>query len=153
MVSDMELTLILKLLVAALLGFMVGIERKGGIKGAGSRTFMLITIGCTAFTVLSVEGFTNNTEPSRLAAQIISGDGFIGAGVIWKADKDEGLHGLTTAAAIWVAAAMGIAIGLGYFYSALVMTMLMMFILAKGHPVEHAKENLGMIHHCADEKA
>lgn len=144
-ISEFELELIAKILIAAVLGFLIGIERKGGEKGAGSRTFTLISVGATTFTKLGIGGFDMSAEPTRLAAQIITGVGFIGAGVIWKSEEKQSLHGLTTAAAIWTAAAMGISVGLGYFYSALSLTVIMMFILSRGHPVEKAKQNLGMV--------
>jgi len=141
-VSDIELLLIFRCILAAVFGFMVGIERKGGKKGAGSRTFMLISMGSAAFTALAIHGFEPSSASARMAGQIITGVGFIGAGVIWKSESKERLHGLTTAAAIWVASAMGITIGLGFYYLGVVLTMMMMVILAKGHPLEMAKENI-----------
>jgi putative Mg2+ transporter-C (MgtC) family protein len=99
-------------------------------------------MGSALFTVLSVVGFPNNSEPARVAAQIVTGIGFIGAGVIWR-QKGDIIHGITTAAAIWVSAAIGLAVGLGWYLLAFTTTIVVMVILARGHPVRTAKEHFG----------
>jgi putative Mg2+ transporter-C (MgtC) family protein len=140
-VSPVEFDMTLKVVIAAFFGMLVGLERRGGATGAGLRTFCLITLGSTLFTVLSVEAFPSTSDPSRLAANIVTGIGFIGAGVIWR-QKEEAIHGITTAAAIWVAAAIGVAVGLGYFLLSTLITFVTMLILSRGHLIREARESL-----------
>jgi putative Mg2+ transporter-C (MgtC) family protein len=121
---------------------LIGVERKGGIKGAGMRTFALICMGSALFTSLSVYGFPGLNESSRVAAQIVTGIGFIGAGVIWRQRQENVLHGITTAAAIWVSSAVGVAIALDYYLLSAFTAILTMFILAKGRVLKEAKENI-----------
>jgi putative Mg2+ transporter-C (MgtC) family protein len=100
-----------KILIAALLGASMGLERGMAGKDASLRTFSLISIGSCVFTILSLnsmQGF-RGPDPSRIAAQIVSGVGFLGAGVIFR--SHHGVQGLTTAAMIWVTAAIGTAVG------------------------------------------
>lgn len=116
-----ELTDVLRLLIAAVLGGVVGLERQQRHKAAGLRTHILVCMGSCLVMVISykiyagVQGLTN-ADPARLAAQVVSGIGFLGAGTIMK----EGLtiKGLTTAASLWVVAAVGLAVGAGYYISA-----------------------------------
>jgi putative Mg2+ transporter-C (MgtC) family protein len=140
-ISPNEALLLVKVLFAGLLGLLVGIERKGGLKGAGMRTFCLICMGSTLFTVISVVGFSDTNEPSRVAAQIVTGIGFIGAGVIWR-QREEAIHGITTAAAIWVVSAIGVSVGLGYYVSSLAIALVTMIILSRGRVLKDAKENI-----------
>ncbi|MFH1054488.1 MAG: MgtC/SapB family protein [Candidatus Altiarchaeota archaeon] len=140
-VSPLELDMLAKTLFASFLGFMIGIERQGGPKGAGLRTFCLICTGSALFTVLSVSAFPASIDQTRIIAQVVSGIGFIGAGVIWR-QREEAVHGITTAAAIWVSAAVGVAAGLGLYVLSSSITVIIMIILAKGHPLKEAKENL-----------
>ncbi|MFC2162597.1 MgtC/SapB family protein [Candidatus Altiarchaeota archaeon] len=142
-----ELTMIFKIVVAAFFGLLVGLERRGGQAGAGSRTFSLISMGACVFTVLSIHGFQTTGNPERLVAQIITGVGFIGGGVIWRA-KNDIIHGITTAAGIWMAAGIGIAIGLDYYLLAVFSMLLTMIVLSKGHPVSEAKGNLVKLMNC-----
>ncbi|MBI4386601.1 MAG: MgtC/SapB family protein [Elusimicrobia bacterium] len=102
-----------RLLVSMALGVAVGIERELMEKPAGVKTNVLICMGSTAFTLLSLRMVGPGIDPTRIAAQILSGIGFLGAGAIMR----EGDHvtGLTTAATIWVDAAIGMAVGMGYF--------------------------------------
>lgn len=115
---------IIKIVIAFALGALMGIEREYRNKPAGFRTMILITVGATLFTILSSYIAVN---PDRIAANIITGIGFIGAGVIFK----EGLKvsGMTTAASIWMSAAIGMAVGYGAFYLAAIVTLLMLFTL------------------------
>jgi len=140
-ISSLEGLLTFRVLVACILGLLIGLERKGGPSGAGMRTFSLISMGSAMFTVLSVWGFGPDTDPSRLAAQIVTGMGFIGAGVIWR-QREEAVHGITTAAAIWVSAAVGIGVALGYYLMSLLISLMTMFILSRGHPIKGASENI-----------
>ena len=137
-----ELHMIFNAVLAAFFGLLIGLERKGGRRGAGSRTFALICMGSAVFTLLSVYGFPESSSPERIASQIVVGIGFIGAGVIWR-QRMEAVHGITTAAGIWITAGVGIAIGLEFYILAFFTTILTMMILARGHPIETAKVNLG----------
>jgi len=104
----------LRILLAAGLGAAVGLERQLSGKVAGIRTNMLICLGAAVLTILSEQmGVRYNDSVARIAAQIVSGVGFLGAGVIIR-DRG-GVHGLTTAATIWLVASVGMAVGAGYY--------------------------------------
>jgi putative Mg2+ transporter-C (MgtC) family protein len=111
MPSDLEL--LGRLLLAAILGGAIGAERELNDQAAGLRTHMLLTIGACLFTLVSAYGFGGPTDPSRLAAQIVTGIGFLGGGAIVR----HGLtvKGLTTAASIWATASVGVAVGAGSY--------------------------------------
>lgn len=115
--DPLELLILFKMVYATVLGVIIGYHRR--LKHAGIRTFTLITLGATIFTIISADGILDNSptaDKGRIIAQIVSGIGFIGAGVIW---KDAGHPtGLTTAAGIWAVSAIGIAVGLGRFFLA-----------------------------------
>ena len=125
----MELDIILKILLAAMLGGIIGLERELSHKEAGLRTNILIAIGSTLITVLSfkIAAMTKAADPARLAAQIVSGIGFLGAGAIIQARF--AIHGLTTAATIWTVAAIGIAVGSGFYLLAFVVAVLVVIVL------------------------
>ena len=122
---DISYTDILKIAIAFVLGALLGMEREYRNKPAGFRTLIMITVGATLFTILSYR--INSSTPDRIAANIITGIGFIGAGVIFK----EGMKvsGMTTAATIWMAAAVGMAVGYGAYYLAGGVTLVMLFTL------------------------
>ncbi|MBS1496475.1 MAG: MgtC/SapB family protein [Bacteroidetes bacterium] len=122
---DISYSEIIKILVAFLLGALLGLEREYHNKSAGFRTLIMITIGATLFTIVSYR--ISTTTPDRIAANIVTGIGFIGAGVIFKAGMKVG--GITTAATIWVAAAIGMAVGYGAFYLAAFVTIIILIIL------------------------
>lgn len=110
----MELELGLRLLLAAALGAIIGFQREKARKPAGLRTIVLVCVGAALFTVASLYGFGTAADPSRIAAGIVIGIGFLGAGTIFR--RDEGVvEGLTTAATIWGAAAIGLAAGAGLY--------------------------------------
>ncbi|MCW3998708.1 MAG: MgtC/SapB family protein [Candidatus Bathyarchaeota archaeon] len=113
------------LLLAILLGGIVGFEREAIHKPAGLRTHMLVCLGACLFTVVSL-GFS--MDPARVAAGIVAGIGFIGAGTIW-ADKDK-VQGVTTAASLWATAAIGLAVGVGDFLLAALVTALVFAVLS-----------------------
>jgi putative Mg2+ transporter-C (MgtC) family protein len=123
--------IILKLLLAFVIGGFIGAEREYRSKSAGFRTLTLICVGATMFTIFSeIIGGVGN--PDRIASNIITGIGFVGAGVIFKGDF--GVNGITTAAMIWVTAALGMAIGAGYELVsgiACVLILLMLVIYGK----------------------
>ncbi len=102
---------LIKLVSSAFVGALIGGEREYHSKSAGLRTFTLICLGSTIFTILS-EKIGNPTSPDRISANIVTGVGFIGAGIIFKVD--DRVKGLTTAAIIWITAALGMAIGDGH---------------------------------------
>ena len=122
---DITYTDILKIAVAFALGAILGLEREYRSKPAGFRTLIMITVGATVFTILSYR--IGSGTPDRIAANIITGIGFIGAGVIFK----EGMKvsGMTTASTIWIAAAIGMATGYGAYYLAAGVTLLVLVIL------------------------
>ncbi len=121
---------LIKLVLSLVLGGVVGLERELARKPAGLRTNILIVLGSMLFTYVSIQfarEFGGSTDPGRIAANIATGIGFIGAGTII---QTRGLvHGLTTAATIWVNGAIGIAIGVGYYFSAVATTVLTVLVL------------------------
>lgn len=129
---------IFKLLLAALLGALIGLEREYKKKGAGLKTYSLVCLGSCLFTVLSFEWLRVfspqtgiNIDPTRIVQAIATGIGFIGAGIIFQ--QGEGVIGLTTAAGLWVTAAIGIAAGVGFYYLAIfssILTVAILFIFA-----------------------
>ena len=119
-------TIITRLLVAVLLGGLIGIEREYRDKTAGFRTLTLICLGSCLFMLVSIM-LTNGTT-DRIASNIVTGIGFIGAGVIFKSDK--GVNGITTAATIWATAAVGMAIGSGEYKAAGTACALILVVLA-----------------------
>jgi len=140
--STLRLVVIFKLLLATLLGGAVGIERELSNKPAGLRTNILICIGAALFTQLSIDiaqvGFTPDGRPygdtTRIAAQIVSGIGFLGAGAILHAEG--AIVGLTSAATVWVVAAIGAAIGAGAYIDALGGTAFIVLVLVGMRPLE-----------------
>jgi len=116
----------LQLALAVLVGGLIGAEREYHDKSAGFRTMIFICVGSTLFTILSIRIGVNN-DPARIAAQIVSGVGFLGAGAIL---RDSGrLIGLTTAATIWALAALGMGIGSGHYALTLAGTALILIVL------------------------
>ena len=121
---------LIRLVAAALIGLLIGFMRRR--KAAGMRTFALICLGCAAFTIMSFHEDLqhDNMDPTRVVSQIVTGIGFLGLGVIWHSMKGKGRPiGLTTAAAVWVTASVGILVGLGAWSEAAVTAILTMTIL------------------------
>jgi putative Mg2+ transporter-C (MgtC) family protein len=136
--SDAEL--IVRLLTAALLGGIVGLEREWRNKEAGLRTNILIAIGSAVFTLMSIELTDARTgDTSRVAAQIVTGIGFLGAGAIIR--TNAGIQGLTTAATIWVNAAIGVAAGGGEYHLAVITTFVTLVVLLALQPLEKYVES------------
>jgi putative Mg2+ transporter-C (MgtC) family protein len=138
----LQLDLSLRLLVAAALGLVIGFEREIHGHPAGLRTHMLVALGSGLFTVLSIHGFGGEgggapVDPTRIAAQIVSGIGFLGAGAILK----DGIviRGLTTAASLWATAAVGMAAGAGEWTISIVATIV---ILVSLWPINALAERL-----------
>src|SRR5436189_5352870 len=124
--------LILRLLVAAALGAVVGIERDSAAKGAGARTHALVALGAALFTVAGAYGFSDipkgpNIDPARVAAQVATGVGFIGAGAILR--HGTTVRGVTTAATVWLAASVGLAAGAGGWLAAIIATAMALLVL------------------------
>ncbi len=117
----------LRIVLAAVLGGIIGYERRKADKPVGLRTLVLISTGAALFTVASVYGFGDG-DPSRVAAGIVVGIGFLGAGAIIRR-RAGGVEGLTTAAVIWVVAAVGLATGAGLYLIATVTTVVVMLVL------------------------
>lgn len=115
-------------------GALVGIERERQEKPAGMRTLILICVGSTIFTLASLSPALGALEPARLAAQIVTGVGFLGAGAILR-DRTN-VVGLTTAATIWAAAALGIVVGAGYIVPGLILSVTIVATLTVGARVE-----------------
>lgn len=114
---------LLRLFVAAVLGAAIGLEREWRERQAGLRTHLLVCVGSALFTLVSAYGFSNfgaRVDPTRIAAQIVTGIGFLGAGAIIR--QGLSVRGLTTAATLWLVAAIGMAVGAGYWEGALIAT-------------------------------
>lgn len=117
-----ELDMVLRLLMAAVIGGLVGYERERAEKPAGFRTHLLVCVGAALFTIASVYGFGPSSDPSRIAAGIVVGIGFLGAGTILRGEG--AVIGLTTAATVWAVAAIGLALGAGLYFVAAVTALL-----------------------------
>lgn len=121
------LEMILRLLLATALGAGIGYQRERAGKAAGLRTHILITLGAALFAIVSIFGFSGAVDPSRVAAGVVAGVGFIGAGVIFRGE--EGVAGLTTGASIWATAAVGLAAGAGLYLISVIATLVTVGIL------------------------
>ena len=127
---DLDLVIVGKVLLAAVLGGLVGLEREIRRRSAGLRTVMFISIGSTLFTILSIEiGRRTGGEPTRIVSNLIPGIGFLGAGAILHSQSGGEVIGLTTAAVIFVMASVGMAIGGGLYATAIFTTLLILVIL------------------------
>ncbi|WP_158912528.1 MgtC/SapB family protein [Caulobacter sp. S45] len=141
MISDIDITI--RLLLAAVLGSIIGFERERLLWAAGIRTHMLVSVGACLLMIVSAYGFQHALlmprvvlDPSRIAAQVVSGIGFLGAGAILM--RGQIVRGLTTAASIWAVAAIGLAAGGGLFFAATISTAIIIAILAGVKPLEEA---------------
>lgn len=121
--------IVIRLAVAALLGGIIGAQRERAGKEAGLRTHMLVALGAALFVVAALEFGMSNPELSRIIQGIVAGIGFLGAGAILKRTDDRQIEGLTSAAGLWLTAAIGVAAGLGRWGSAMVGVALIWFIL------------------------
>ncbi len=129
MTWDLILSISLRLLLALALGFAIGFERKMRFKEAGMRTHTIVCMGSCLYMLISLyafKSFSANTDPARVAAQIVPGIGFIGAGIIFY--HKEVVRGLTTAAGIWATAAIGMAVGAGWYIISLIATACIILI-------------------------
>ncbi|RCW67415.1 MgtC/SapB family protein [Pseudorhodoferax soli] len=122
--------IVLRLALAALLGGLLGIERESKGKAAGVRTHMLVAMGAAMFVLASQQFDIVAADMSRVLQGVIAGVGFLGAGTILKGDAESQVKGLTTAAGIWMTAAIGVAAGLGKESTAILATLLTLAIMA-----------------------
>ena len=137
--------IVLRLGTAAVLGGAIGVERELREREAGLRTHLLVSVGAALFTLVSAYAFTDfryglesgiTLDPTRIAAQIVTGIGFLGAGAIIR--QGFSIRGLTTAAGVWAVAAIGMAAGAGYYVGALVTTAVVLLGLGPLRPLERA---------------
>ena len=132
MIEDTEI--LLRLVVAAIAGGLIGLEREVVHKPAGVRTHMLVSLGSALFVLVTIQEF--KYDAARIIAGIATGIGFLGAGTIFKAKND--VHGLTTAASVWAVSAVGLAIGLGYYLMTVTAAVLILVVLQL-HRIEFFK--------------
>jgi putative Mg2+ transporter-C (MgtC) family protein len=131
----LEIEMVFRLLLAAALGAIIGYQRERAGKPAGLRTHILICVGAALFTTGSLYGFGATADPSRVAAGIVAGIGFLGAGAILR--REGGIvEGLTTAATIWAVAAIGLAAGAGLYLVSAVTTAVVLIVLFLPHPIK-----------------
>lgn len=130
MISDFEL--VFRILLAVALGSIIGFEREKEDKPAGLRTHILVTLGSAQFTILSFYAFPGS-DPARIAAYVVVGIGFIGAGTIIR--SSDRIIGVTTSASLWVVASIGMACGIGFYLAAVIVTIIS-FIALKAKKIE-----------------
>ncbi len=119
-----------RLLVAVVLGGLLGYERESRGNSAGFRTHMLVALGAALFVLVPLEAGITPADLSRVLQGVITGVGFLGAGAIIKLSQEQEIKGLTTAASIWLTAAIGVAAGMGRESTAILSTLFALFILA-----------------------
>jgi putative Mg2+ transporter-C (MgtC) family protein len=125
MISEWEV--VLRLVMSAFFGGLIGVEREINNRPAGLRTHVLVALGSSLIMMISMYGFNDFGDPARLAAQVVSGIGFLGAGTIL--NKGNAIKGLTTAASLWVCGGIGLAVGNGYYVGAVATVAIVLFTL------------------------
>ena len=143
-----ELIIVSKLIVSFLLGAFIGFDRERHGRDAGIRTYAAVCIGATLFTAIANHLVNDAAAPSRIIANIITGVGFIGAGIIYRNNNLGTSHGLTTAATVWCTSAVGVAVGLNMFIIAIVGAAALYFLLSLQQRVWYIrwKKNVKDIH-------
>jgi putative Mg2+ transporter-C (MgtC) family protein len=131
-----ELEIIGRLAMSLVFGLIVGIERQWHHKNAGIKTNTLVSVGSTAFALISLRGFGATNNPAAVAAGVVTGIGFIGAGVIMR--RGGSVQGINTAATLWAAGSMGLAIGAGYYQLAPVLLVTIVIIQVALRPLSVA---------------
>ena len=126
--------IIIRLILASILGGLIGLDRESTNRPAGFRTHILVAIGSALIMMVSVDNAKYGADPSRIAAQVISGIGFLGAGTILRTGTN--IEGLTTAASLWVCAGIGLAVGNGYYLGAVATTLIVLFFLKILEPLK-----------------
>lgn len=124
--NNIDLIILVRIALSLVLGFVLGIERELYKRPAGLRTHILVCIASCLIMLVSMYGFDEG-DPARLASQVVSGVGFLGAGAIIRGDKD--IKGITTAATVWISAMIGLACGNGFYFGAIIVTVFALIIL------------------------
>lgn len=140
---ELQLQVSLQLILAVILSAVIGLDRERVGSDAGVRTHMLVGLGASLFTLLSIYAFPVG-DPARVAAQVVTGIGFLGAGAIIQYKRD--VHQLTTAASIWATAAVGMAVGVGAWFLAVMATLIAWIVLAlirRLEPEKRLREEAG----------
>ena len=140
---EYEIAVVFRLFLAAFLGGLIGLERESVNKAAGLKTHTLVALGACLVMLTSVAIFEKNgpgTDSARIAAQVVSGIGFLGAGTIMR--SGFGIKGLTTAASLWIVAAIGLAVGLGSYLASITATVIVFLILFLMPHFERKVKNL-----------
>lgn len=142
---EFDADILIKLLLASLLGGIIGLEREVHGRPAGFRTHLLVSLGSTLFVLTSIQFYHNygnftgtgpvGSDPARIAAQVVAGIGFLGAGAIIR--EKASIRGLTTAACLWVAAAIGVAVGAGMYLTGIIVTLLAVINLVLLKKIEY----------------
>ncbi len=138
MTPEIEIIAAAKLLVSFSLGAVIGYDRERHSKDAGIRTYAAVCMSATLFTFIG-ERLADTASVSRIVANIVTGVGFLGAGIIYKNNTGTSAYGLTTAATIWGTSAVGVAVGLDMFIVAVVSTIALYFLLAMHHMTWYKK--------------
>lgn len=138
LITNVEIEFIVRLLLASLCGALVGFERKRRHKDAGIRTHVLVSMGAALITIVSSHGFGD--DPSRVAANIVTGIGFLGAGVIFM--RGRSVTGLTTAAGIWTMAGIGMAVGTGMYVLGVMSTLMVVLMQHIMHKLLPSNEQM-----------
>lgn len=130
------ITVLVRILLSVLIGGFLGFERGVRSQAAGLRTHMLVCVGSSLIMMTNIYiADKYGSDPTRLAAQVISGIGFLGAGTILVTERKQ-VKGLTTAAGLWAAAALGLAVGVGFYEGAIIGTMSILGVLTLFHPIK-----------------
>ena len=146
-----ELIIISKLIVSFLLGAFIGLDRERHCRDAGIRTYAAVCIGATLFTAITAHLVNNPSDTSRVIANIITGVGFLGAGIIYRNSGAGTSHGLTTAATVWCTSAVGVAVGLDMFIIAIIGACSLYFLLSLHHQKWYIRWKQKMIHKYGEE--
>jgi putative Mg2+ transporter-C (MgtC) family protein len=149
--------IVFRLLLATAVGAAIGVNREMRLKPAGLRTHALVSLGAALLTLIGLQmvvfsGARDASALSRVVQGLVAGIGFIGGGTILHRDDARVVHGLSTAASIWVVAAVGIASGCGMWRSALTTVALVLFILIAGQPVDDLLRRVQARHHAGAPK-
>jgi len=130
--TKIELLIVAQLIIAFILGGIIGLEREKHGNSAGIRTYASVTLGAALFTLLGIHA-TDVTAAGRIVANIVTGIGFLGAGIIYRDNAKDFTYGLTTASSVWAAAAVGVAVAYNMYIIAVSATIAIYFLLALQH--------------------